>query len=84
MAGAAEFRGNFNRAPESNSVALAAFGEFLVMPPGTAYGRKSHETYNYSTVSANTVMVHIRKLREKIGDDRFKTVKGVGYKFEEK
>ncbi|MDB9980394.1 DNA-binding response regulator, partial [Ulvibacter sp.] len=24
---------------------------------------------------------HIRKLREKLGDDRFKTVKGVGYKF---
>ncbi|MGB5272515.1 MAG: DNA-binding response regulator, partial [Flavobacteriaceae bacterium] len=24
---------------------------------------------------------HIRKLREKIGDDHFKTVKGVGYKF---
>ncbi len=60
MAGAAEFRGNFNRAPESNSVALAAFGEFLVMPPGTAYGRKSHETYNYSTVSANTVMIDDR------------------------
>jgi two-component system alkaline phosphatase synthesis response regulator PhoP len=27
--------------------------------------------------------VHIRKLREKIGDNRFKTVKGVGYKFVE-
>jgi len=26
--------------------------------------------------------VHIRKLREKIGDEYFKTVKGVGYKFE--
>jgi len=28
-----------------------------------------------------TIDVHIRKLREKIGDLRFKTVKGVGYKF---
>ncbi|MGB0424395.1 MAG: winged helix-turn-helix domain-containing protein, partial [Flavobacteriales bacterium] len=27
--------------------------------------------------------VHIRKLREKLGDDFFKTVKGVGYKFQE-
>jgi two-component system alkaline phosphatase synthesis response regulator PhoP len=26
--------------------------------------------------------VHIRKLREKIGDNFIKTVKGVGYKFE--
>jgi len=26
--------------------------------------------------------VHIRKLREKIGDDRIGTVKGIGYKFE--
>ena len=28
-----------------------------------------------------TIDVHIRKLREKIGDHHFKTVKGVGYKF---
>jgi len=26
--------------------------------------------------------VHIRKLREKLGDDYIRTVKGVGYKFE--
>ena len=31
-------------------------------------------------VGGRTIDVHIRKLREKIGDDRFKTVKGVGYK----
>lgn len=29
-----------------------------------------------------TIDVHIRKLREKIGDDYIGTVKGVGYKFE--
>lgn len=34
-------------------------------------------------VGGRTIDVHIRKLREKIGDDRFKTVKGVGYKFVE-
>lgn len=32
-------------------------------------------------VGGRTIDVHIRKLREKIGDDSFKTVKGVGYKF---
>ncbi len=33
-------------------------------------------------VGGRTIDVHIRKLREKIGDKSFKTVKGVGYKFE--
>ena len=33
-------------------------------------------------VGGRTFDVHIRKLREKIGEDSFKTVKGVGYKFE--
>ena len=33
-------------------------------------------------VGGRTIDVHIRKLREKIGEDSFKTVKGVGYKFE--
>jgi two-component system alkaline phosphatase synthesis response regulator PhoP len=32
-------------------------------------------------VGDRTIDVHIRKLREKIGDLYFKTVKGVGYKF---
>ncbi len=32
-------------------------------------------------VGGRTIDVHIRKLREKIGDSSFKTVKGVGYKF---
>ena len=33
-------------------------------------------------VGDRTIDVHIRKLREKLGDDFIKTVKGVGYKFE--
>jgi two-component system alkaline phosphatase synthesis response regulator PhoP len=33
-------------------------------------------------VGDRTIDVHIRKLREKIGESYFKTVKGVGYKFE--
>jgi two-component system alkaline phosphatase synthesis response regulator PhoP len=36
---------------------------------------------NEVIVGGRTIDVHIRKLREKIGDDSFKTVKGVGYKF---
>jgi two-component system alkaline phosphatase synthesis response regulator PhoP len=32
-------------------------------------------------VGDRTIDVHIRKLRDKVGDKSFKTVKGVGYKF---
>jgi len=32
-------------------------------------------------VGGRTIDVHIRKLREKIGDHHFQTIKGVGYKF---
>lgn len=38
---------------------------------------------NDVVVGGRTIDVHIRKLREKIGDDRFQTIKGVGYKFVE-
>ncbi|NJM78637.1 MAG: response regulator transcription factor [Flavobacterium sp.] len=37
---------------------------------------------NEVVVGGRTIDVHIRKLREKIGDDFFKTIKGVGYKVE--
>ena len=33
-------------------------------------------------VGDRTIDVHIRKLREKIGEKYIKTIKGVGYKFE--
>ncbi len=36
---------------------------------------------NEVIVGGRTIDVHIRKLREKIGDESFKTIKGVGYKF---
>jgi two-component system alkaline phosphatase synthesis response regulator PhoP len=36
---------------------------------------------NEVVVGGRTIDVHIRKLREKIGDASFKTIKGVGYKF---
>ncbi|MBN2347491.1 MAG: response regulator transcription factor [Bacteroidales bacterium] len=34
-------------------------------------------------VGDRTIDVHIRKLREKIGDKNIKTIKGIGYKFKE-
>ncbi|WP_320816133.1 response regulator transcription factor [Flavobacterium sp.] len=37
---------------------------------------------NEVIVGGRTIDVHIRKLREKIGDEFFKTIKGVGYKIE--
>jgi two-component system alkaline phosphatase synthesis response regulator PhoP len=37
---------------------------------------------NEVVVGGRTIDVHIRKLREKIGDEIFKTIKGVGYKLE--
>jgi two-component system alkaline phosphatase synthesis response regulator PhoP len=36
---------------------------------------------NEVIVGDRTIDVHIRKLREKLGDNSFKTIKGVGYKF---
>ncbi|WP_405209289.1 response regulator transcription factor [Aquimarina sp. LLG6339-5] len=36
---------------------------------------------NEVIVGGRTIDVHIRKLREKLGDESFKTIKGVGYKF---
>jgi two-component system alkaline phosphatase synthesis response regulator PhoP len=38
---------------------------------------------NEVIVGGRTIDVHIRKLREKLGDNSFKTIKGVGYKFVE-
>ena len=35
-------------------------------------------------VGGRTIDVHIRKLREKLGNSKFKTIKGVGYKFQNK
>jgi len=38
---------------------------------------------NDVVVGDRTIDVHIRKLREKLGSDKIKTIKGVGYKFED-
>jgi two-component system, OmpR family, alkaline phosphatase synthesis response regulator PhoP len=56
----------------------------LVSKPGKVFTRE--EIY-YSVwgdnvvVGDRTIDVHIRKLREKIGNDQIKTLKGIGYKF---
>ena len=58
----------------------------LVSQPGKVFTRNSILTMVWGSdvvVGDRTIDVHIRKLREKLGDHYFKTVKGVGYKFEE-
>ena len=56
----------------------------LASKPGKVFKREEildNVWGNDVVVGGRTIDVHIRKLREKIGDDSFKTVKGVGYKF---
>lgn len=58
----------------------------LVSQPGKVFTRSailSEVWGNDVVVGDRTIDVHIRKLREKLGDHYFKTVKGVGYKFQE-
>tara|TARA_R110001592_G_scaffold9215_1_gene49177 strand:+ start:119511 stop:120266 length:756 start_codon:yes stop_codon:yes gene_type:complete len=57
---------------------------FLAKNPNTVFSRDELLKNIWGTdvfVLARTVDVHIRKIREKIGDDYIFTVKGVGYKF---
>ncbi len=56
----------------------------LTSKPGKVFKRETildNVWGNEVVVGGRTIDVHIRKLREKIGDHHFKTVKGVGYKF---
>jgi len=57
----------------------------LIGKPGKVF--KRDEIYgqvwgNDLFVGDRTIDVHIRKLREKIGDERIKTIKGIGYKYD--
>ncbi|WP_207422604.1 response regulator transcription factor [Desertivirga brevis] len=57
----------------------------LASKPGKVYTREVilKSIWEDSVVVTNrTIDVHIRKLREKLGDSYVSTVKGVGYKFE--
>ena len=58
----------------------------LVSKPGKVFKREvilEKIWGNEVVVGGRTIDVHIRKLREKLGDSKFKTIKGVGYKFQD-
>ena len=57
----------------------------LMAKPGRVFTREEilHKVWGTETIVIDrTIDVHIRKLREKIGNDFFVTLKGVGYKFQ--
>lgn len=57
----------------------------LASKPGKVFTRQEilNKVWgNDIIVGDRTIDVHIRKLREKLGEDYFKTMKGVGYKFD--
>ncbi len=58
----------------------------LVSKPGKVFTREEIYSSVWGenvVVGDRTIDVHIRKLREKIGNDHIKTLKGIGYKFVE-
>lgn len=58
---------------------------FLALHPNKVFNRDELLQNIWGTdvyVLARTVDVHIRKVREKVGEDLIKTIKGVGYKFD--
>lgn len=60
--------------------------ELLASRPGKVYSREQILTIvwgNDTVVGERTIDVHIRKLREKLGDDYIRTIKGIGYTFSE-
>ncbi len=57
----------------------------LVSKPGKVFARDEIFNKIWGTdviVGNRTIDVHIRKIREKIGESFIKTIKGIGYKFE--
>lgn len=58
----------------------------LISKPGKVFSREKilNKVWGEQVyVVDRTIDVHIRKIREKIGDDRIETIKGVGYKFKD-
>ena len=57
---------------------------YLMTIPAKVFTRKEiiNEVWKDAIVGDRTIDVHIRKIREKIGENHIKTVKGVGYKFD--
>jgi two-component system alkaline phosphatase synthesis response regulator PhoP len=61
--------------------------ELLASRPGKVFNREQILSIvwgNETIVGERTIDVHIRKLREKLGDEYIRTIKGVGYTFNEK
>ena len=57
----------------------------LISKPGKVFTRDEimHRVWGDDIVVGDrTIDVHIRKIREKLGDESIKTIKGVGYKFD--
>lgn len=56
---------------------------YLMTIPGKVFSRDEIllEVWSDAIIGDRTIDVHIRKIREKIGDHYIKTIKGVGYKF---
>lgn len=57
----------------------------LMGKPGKVFKREEIYEHIWGSdvvVGDRTIDVHIRKLREKLGDDVIKTIKGIGYKFD--
>ncbi len=57
----------------------------LISKPNKVFSREEIFTQIWGDdiiVGDRTIDVHVRKIREKLGDESIKTVKGVGYKYE--
>lgn len=57
----------------------------LASKPGKVFTREEifNKIWGSNVIVGNrTIDVHIRKVREKVGEDYIKTIKGIGYKFE--
>jgi two-component system alkaline phosphatase synthesis response regulator PhoP len=57
---------------------------YLMTIPGRVFTREEiiNKVWKDAVVGDRTIDVHIRKIREKIGNHHIKTIKGVGYKFD--
>jgi len=61
--------------------------ELLASRPGKVFNREQILAIvwgNETIVGERTIDVHIRKLREKLGESYIRTIKGVGYTFNQK
>tara|TARA_B100000900_G_scaffold69732_1_gene54964 strand:- start:19380 stop:20042 length:663 start_codon:yes stop_codon:yes gene_type:complete len=57
---------------------------YLMTVPGKVFTREEiiFNVWKDTFVGDRTIDVHVRKIREKLGDQYIKTIKGVGYKFD--